>query len=686
MTINLSSKEDLLKEIENLKTRLHVAEQELKADRSKKLNNAAIEKLKRKEKSLRIAQLNAKVGSWEWDIENDIVEFSDVMSRLLGLDKEKMSFNELINIANKIVFPNDIKIIKDHILKVKKGQYTKAEGRIILSDNEIRWIKLNPPEVLNFNKDNLPSLVIGTIQDITEQKKTVQEKQRLINIIENDKNFVGLLELDGKLKYINKAGLNLIGFDSLEDAIKEFSLNFIGNFENDIKPRLLKNEFIKGDGIINNFKLKNEIQVEYNAFILNLSDEDTAIAVIFWDITDRKRIETALRESRRRFKDLVDLLPIPIFETDLNIKVNFANKAALEYFGYTLSDLVFGIPAYNFVHNEDKKKIIKRAKAILNFKAQGIDEYKMVDINGGISTAIVYAGAVIENEQVVGLRGVIIDISERKNFELQINSQLNEIKEQKNQLAEKSNKLTELNKVLKKSEKELMVLNKNKDIFFSIIAHDLKSPFTSLLGFSEILSEDYYELSDNARKEMIDSLFSSSRSIFNLLEDLLAWARTQSGRIEYRPEYVDLSIISTSVNTLLKEKAEIKQITLINNIAKTCPVFCDFNMINTVVRNLVVNAIKFTPDNGTVSINVETPGEYVKVEIKDTGIGLSKSEIKKLFRIDVNVNQIGKSKEKGTGFGLILCKDLVEKNGGKIWVESELGKGSSFFFTLKRKE
>ncbi len=224
--------------------------------------------------------------------------------------------------------------------------------------------------------------------------------------------------------------------------------------------------------------------------------------------------------------------------------------------------------------------------------------------------------------------------------------------------------------------------NANKDKFFSIISHDLKNPIGVIMSTSEFLDSEYEDFSDKERKELIHVVKNSAIKIHDLLEDLLDWARAKMGNMKYEPKNTILSRIGNEVLDLLEYNANNKEIELLNNISSSIAVYGDANMINLIIRNLISNAIKFTNKGGKIEINSTFNGDEVTISVSDNGVGISEKDQQKLFRIDTYHTTIGTNDEPGTGVGLIFCKELVEKNDGKIWVESELGKGSKFIFTL----
>lgn len=241
-------------------------------------------------------------------------------------------------------------------------------------------------------------------------------------------------------------------------------------------------------------------------------------------------------------------------------------------------------------------------------------------------------------------------------------------------------KLTE--KKLKEQTELLHELNIKKDKFLTIMAHDLKGPFNSILGLTELLVTEYDNISEEERISFIKMLHSSSNSTYKLLEDLLEWARLQRGHIEIKPEELNLmDLINESIEPSLANAAQ-KEITVIKNIKDYISVKADNNSIKTIIRNLFNNAIKYTPNGGFVEFNALQNENEIEISIADTGIGMSPDRISKLFRIETSHSRLGTNDESGTGLGLILCKDIVTKNDGKIWVESEPGKGSIFTFSI----
>jgi signal transduction histidine kinase len=239
--------------------------------------------------------------------------------------------------------------------------------------------------------------------------------------------------------------------------------------------------------------------------------------------------------------------------------------------------------------------------------------------------------------------------------------------------------------VLIESREKLAELNAMKDKFFSIIAHDLKNPFNTILGFSNLLYEAYNNFDEAQRKSFIKNICEASENTYKLLQNLLDWSGTQTGNIEFRPARINLAALIRGNIDLIKSTAESKQIDISTDFEHDFYAFADKNMVNTVVRNLLSNAIKFTKREGRVNISLDKLDDEVQVTIEDNGIGIEKENLERLFRIDHHFKSLGTEKEEGSGLGLILCREFIEKNNGRIWAESTKGKGSRFIFTIPPK-
>ena len=311
--------------------------------------------------------------------------------------------------------------------------------------------------------------------------------------------------------------------------------------------------------------------------------------------------------------------------------------------------------------------------------------------------------------KTIDLFGKLVDLKKaKKTISLQnkkLSKQQKEIEEHQ-QLLEKSNlkfrertielfgKMIDLKKAKKtisiqkedieKHREKLTELNASKDKFFSIIAHDLRNPIAGFLNLTEILSDNFDVFSEKESKEFIDVMNQASKQLYNLLENLLQWSRSQTDSISFNPRPVSVKrMIDSTIDTLMIN-IENKEIKINIKAEEKTMVYADENMITTVIRNLLSNAIKFSHPGEPISIRCNQKEDFIEISVIDNGVGINNNDQEKLFKIDQHITTQGTSEEKGSGLGLILCKEFIEKNKGKIRVESELNKGSAFIFSLPK--
>ncbi len=446
---------------------------------------------------------------------------------------------------------------------------------------------------------------------------------------------------------------------------------------------------------INNKKLKSitlsNIGEAYNLkgnYIIALDYQKKALK-LKEDIGDKKRLSITYTELGIIYTNVEDYTKaLDYLNKGLTIaeEINFKYQMIKCY--KSLSEVYFNIKNYKKAYNYHKlyvegKEVIyskESKRTIAELQAKYQVEKKDKD-NERLRHSEQLNKVRIRNQQLIigfvlfvllGLFSVMVIFHTRYQQNQKLNIQLS-LKNK--QIEDQQSKVENLNKELKEA-------NKTKDKFFSIVAHDLKSPFNSLLVLTSLLTEDYDTFSEEERKRFILQIKDSSENTFTLLQNLLDWAGTQTGKTIVVKEKIDLSKISKETVALLSPIAKNKKIKLASDINPNTFAYADKNMVSTVLLNLVSNAIKFTPQNGTVEVHSIEKNQHLEIEVADSGIGISSDNLKKIFRLDHKFQTVGTDKEKGTGLGLILCKEFVEKNSGKIWIKSKEGKGSQFYFSL----
>lgn len=277
---------------------------------------------------------------------------------------------------------------------------------------------------------------------------------------------------------------------------------------------------------------------------------------------------------------------------------------------------------------------------------------------------------------------IVRDVSEQKAESHRAEDLLEELKYERDLFEEQSAELVVLSGQLEVSERIQKELNAEKDKFFSIIAHDLKSPFAGIMGYSTLLLEEFDELSKQEMKDFIGSLDKLSKNTFKLIENLLDWSRLQTGKMKCAPIKLQLYESVLYATSLVSANAERKEIKILNKINEVPFIKADERMLNSVLENFLSNAIKFTPRGGSITISSAQVNIFHEVTIADTGVGMSPEVLEKIFRIDSNYTTLGTEHEKGTGLGVILCKEMLERQGGAVKIESEVGVGTQFKFIL----
>lgn len=375
------------------------------------------------------------------------------------------------------------------------------------------------------------------------------------------------------------------------------------------------------------------------------------------DISDRKRMENALRESEEKFRELFEANTdgITIFfltPEGPTSGILDMNENAARMVGYTKEEMLLMRPD-DFEKKFTVEMIEKRKHDLLtdghsNFETT-IFHKDGHEINVEIKVSIVnYFGQ-------PALMNIVRDITGRKKAEEDI----------------------------KLKTEQLVRINAEKDKLFSVISHDLRGPFSGFLGLTQIMVEDLPNLTMSEINEIAVSLRSSAINLFRLLENLLQWSRMQQGLILFNPSIIPLAAITDESITMVLESAKKKEIVILNNIPEDLQVFADIHFLQTIIRNLVSNAVKFTPHGGKIILSAKAVDDKnVEISVEDTGIGMCRTMVDRLFRLDFQTGRIGTDGELSTGLGLLLCKEFVERYGGTIYVESEENRGSTFYFTL----
>ncbi len=515
---------------------------------------------------------------------------------------------------------------------------------------------------LELELSNLKSGIKATSEpvDLRPQGESFQFTSQIINSIDQ-----GLVVYDNNLRYTV--------WNAFMEKFTGFSASkVLGKLAIEVFP------FLEDTGVVKSLKrtLNNEI-IEAIDFPFNLPDSNKSgwasdrnvplrnvngeiIGVIgtVYDITERKKLEESLKSINERFVLATNAASISVWEHDFITDIIQIDENFNKIYGITQNNYKIDFNQFcKFIHPGDLDIIKFNIEEAIKSDKNRNFEFRIIRTDGNIRNISAY-GKIVKDEtdKPVKYIGVNTDITDFKNAELAI----------------------------KENEKLLLQLNADKDRFISILSHDLRSPFNNLLGLSEILTEDIYKLNIDEIEKLANQIKTTARSTFNLLEDILAWARTQQGTIPFNPQLISFIDICMNILETVNPDANAKNLTINYSAPDGINIFADNDMIKTVIRNLVSNAIKFTNIGGAINIDAEENSENITISVSDNGVGIAPGDMEKLFNISEVLTTKGTANEKGTGLGLLLCKEFVEKHGGKIWVESRPGKGSDFKFILPR--
>lgn len=475
-------------------------------------------------------------------------------------------------------------------------------------------------------------------------------------IVEQSPNAILITDIYGNIQYTNKRFTELSGYHFEEICNQNPRILNARTQPQEYYAKMWQT-ITQGkawEGEFHNKKKNGEFYWEKVKItpIKNELGEITNFCGIKEDITKQKELAGKLKESEKKYGDIIKTVSDWIWEIDNTGKYTFSSPQINTILGYTEQEIIGKFP-YDFMPKDEMERIYEHFMSIIK-EGKTMNKLESVHVHkNGEKIMFETSGMPFfdSNGKILGYRGIDRDITEKKELEIKLRES-----------------------------------NNTKDKFFSIIAHDLKSSFNAMLGFSELLVSDFDKYGIEQQKRFMNILHTSIKNTFKLLENLLVWAQSQTRAIDFHPESENLYLIITEILDLMEPLAEKKSINLKNEILPDIFIYADKYMLSTILRNLISNAIKFTPKHGLVNIKANktliNDKHYIKISIEDNGVGISEEVQTQLFNICKNISTKGTENEEGSGLGLVLCKGFVEKHEGKIWVESKLGKGSTFMVTI----
>lgn len=599
-----------------------------------------------------------------------IVEWNATLMEITGYAREHV-LNELFwHIVLLLIprtqrttsFTNYLKeTLKDHMSGKETRLFEKTVKVTLQSlGGESKIIQAQFIKIRQYQEQMLGILV----KDVTDEKR-LEIKHRdtlkyLDLIFDNQAFAIAVANREGTLMKINKKFTQMTGYSNQEaryltqkelthpiDQRKEYTLQQQA-IEKRARHFTFNKRIIKRDGQIVWVRVTR--QLEWNQW----DQLDFQISFLE-DITQQKLAEEAVVQSESKLRHVTENASDIIYTIRIDGVVDYINKSFEKLFGYTRDEII-GKPYTTFMHPEDQDLVHVIEEFLHHKESPPIVEHRFITKSGEIIFLEFQITPLYNMSELSGVLGIGRDITKRKEEELKL-------------------------KAVKTKLEELI---QTKDRLFSIIAHDLKNPFNSLLGFSELIINSLDTLTQQEIQEIAREIQHSSQVGFNLLQNLLEWSRTQSGELKSVPVKLQLSTAVQDILLIHKTMAEQKSINFSVSIPDNLYAYIDENMILTVLRNLISNAIKFSFRKSTVKIFAQEDKASLILKIKDTGIGISKDIQSKLFNPAHHFTSRGTSDEKGTGLGLLISKELVDKWNGEINIESEPGQGTTLSLTIPR--
>jgi PAS domain S-box-containing protein len=618
-------------------------------------------KLKKSEDQLKEAQQVGHIGSWEVDPVKNIGTMSDEMYKIFDLNN---SIDVTIDTFLETPIPEDRKMVRELIMKsLETREGINFDFRTFTSSGDIRWIHERSTVEVD-DKGNLKR-VFGTCQNVTDRKLAE------LNLKESEARLTDAMKIAKLSTWEYNFALDRFTFPDQSFSLfnttaeheggytmssEHFAQKYIYPDDRALIEKEIRKAFETPDPAYTSYMEYRVIYApgEIGYFAANVriekdADNRTIKALgVNQDITKRKRAEDSLKFFRMMIDKSQDAIEVIDVETARFIDVN--EKACTEL-GYSRDELL-NMSVFDIDPNQNMNDFQQMIQNIGQSDSMTVESlHKRKD---GSFFPVEINIAIVRLEKTYTI-AIVREITERKLVEEEI----------------------------KRSNEQLKKLNAEKDKFFSIIAHDLKSPFNGFIGLTALMADRTEEFSKDECIENGLLLNKSARNLYKLLENLLEWSQMQKGSISFDPKEINLStIISQNIETITQRALQ-KGITILNEIPEAERVYADNDMLNSVMRNLISNSVKFTKRDGKVIIASKMiEGKMLEISVSDTGMGISANDVNRLFKIEEKVSSKGTDGESSTGLGLLLCKEFVEMHGGKIRVESEEGKGSTFYFTL----
>ncbi len=606
-----------------------------------------------------------------------VVRYSNELVSIASLDGEMVFLNEaglnMLGIApDEVEKVHILEVIPDHLAELVVNELLPALLRGDTWEGDLQYKNTKSGQLIDVHamtftiKDqvtNEPLYLANVSLDITERVKAENElrenEARFRALTENAMDAFTILNQDGSLRFATKSASTMLGFKPGETR---GGLEFEYIHPDDLQAVI--DIFTKLVNSPDNTAAVKEIRIQHKdgswhtleVVARNMINDPAirGIVVNQRDITERKRAETALQESEKRFRDMADLLPQPVFEIGVHGNITFASRSGYEMFGYEEKDLESGFHFTNVLVPQDRETARRDAARILNGDDPGIVEYTALRKDGSTFPALVSAVPVMGDDGTQGFRGVLIDISDKRR-------------------AEEKEREAENLKELDRLRKELL----------SNVSHELRTPLGSIKGFSSLLIEYGEKLTEEEKMEHLASIEASADRLTELVNHLLDMSRLDAGLLKLDLHPSNIAPLIRKTVTEAQVRAAGHEITM--NFPNDLPeIMADARRVRQVLDNIIDNAIKYSNPGTSIIIQAKETDSGIEVRVVDEGMGIPETELERVFDRMYRVKHSRPGNRTGIGLGLAICRGIIESHGGKIWMETNEGTGSTCVFTLMK--
>jgi PAS domain S-box-containing protein len=598
----------------------------------------AKKKIEEAEERARLAVDAVGLGTFDLDLVTGEMITSSISANILGFD-EPAPRSEYVSVFH----PDDHELRnKAHEEAITSGRLL-YEARVIWQDKSIHWLKVEG-KVIYTDKGEAVR-ILGTLLDTTEHRKAIEEQRKLITLVDNSVDLMSILSMEGTNSYINQAGMDMLGFDDAAHVarVPVSELHDPAHFalvEQEVLPTVMTKGRWEGTMLVRHLKTGEIFPVYNNCIRIDdpISGAPIAIGAVMRDMRPELKAKQALADSEQLLRNITSAAPTTLWMSDASGAVTYVNQTWIDWTGRSYEQHL-GTGWLHAILPEDRKKVAEKLGGNIAVPGLFEVELRLNHVDGGVHWCVLTGQPQYDGGgKFAGYIGSCVDITEQKHIQQQ------------------------------------------KDEFIGIASHELKTPVTSIKAYTQVLEKMLLKKGEIKEAAMIARMDAQINRLTSLISDLLDVTKINSGKLQFNDREFDFVPMVQELIEDLQRTTE--KHTLVENHADIGIVFGDKERIGQVIANLITNAIKYSPQAGKIIISTSIKDNEVKLCVQDFGIGISEDKLNKVFEQFYRVSGDMQHTFPGLGLGLYISSEIIKREGGKIWVTSSVGKGSTFCFSI----